>query len=220
MSQDQAPDKRPAEPVHIRTGPIWDQSCRDAKEATGGPAAVLVFHGMGQQVKFETISAVAGAIREEARAQGGVTRDLAVHLSRVEDQFLARAEIAWRDAGGGSHEVHVYEAYWAPLTEGQVSYWDTLKFLFNAGWSGLRYSWPFSSRIFQRWMFGDPQDLPIGGSTFPALLAAVAVILLQFGVIAWVSVRVAQVLFALVSAGAMPRMARAEWPALSIAAVA
>lgn len=192
MSENQAPGKRPAEPAHIRTGPIWDQSCRDAKDATGGPSAVLVFHGMGQQVKFETISMVAGAIRDEARARGGATKDLAVHLSRVEDQFLARAEIAWRDAGGGSHEVHVYEAYWAPLTEGLVSYWDTLKFLFEAALQGLRYSGPFGSRFFERWMFGSPQNLRVGASTFWAMLAVLIVLLLQVGIIALVSARVAQ----------------------------
>lgn len=209
-------EKRPAEPANIRTGPIWDH----AKAAAGRPVAVLVFHGMGEQVKFETISAVAGAILDEARAHGGVTKDLAVHLSCVGDQFLARAEIAWRDARGESHEVHVYEAYWAPLTEGMVSYWDTLKFLSSAAWNGLRYSWPLGSRTFRRWMFGNPQVLPIGGPTFPGLLAIAAVLLGQVGIIAWVSVRVAQALFALVSARVLPRMAGAEWLVMTIAAIA
>ncbi|MCU1335045.1 MAG: hypothetical protein JWO19_626 [Bryobacterales bacterium] len=215
MSQNQAPDKRPAEPAHIRAGPIWDQNCRDAKEATGGPSAVLVFHGMGQQVKFETISAVAGAIRDEARAQGGVTKDLTVHLSRVEDQFLARAEIAWQDASGGWHEVHVYEAYWAPLTEGLVSYWDTLKFLFQAGWQGLRYSWPLGSRTFRRWMFGGPQVLPIDAFVFPALLAVLTVLLLQVGIIALVSLRMTQWL-----TGAVALPAGIGWLVLWIAVIA
>ena len=215
MSQDSGESKRPAEPVHIKTGPIWDQNCQDAKAAIGGPAAVLVFHGMGQQVRFETISMVAGAIRDEARAQGGTTKDLAVHLSRVEDQFLARAEIAWEDARGRSHEVHVYEAYWAPLTEGLVSYRDTLKFMFQAAWNGLWYSRPFGSRIFQRWMFGAPQDLPIGAFAFPALIAMVAILLLQVGIIALVSLRVAQWLN-----GTMPLPAWNGWLALWVASIA
>jgi len=210
MSEDQAPDKRPAEPAHIRAGPVWDQNCDAAR-----PAAVLVFHGMGQQVKFETISAVAGAIQDEARAQGGVTRDLAVHLSRLDDQFLARAQIAWRDANGGSHEVHVYEAYWAPLTEGRVSYGDTLKFLFQAAWQGLWFSRPFSSRIFQRWMFGAPQSLKIGAWTFPAMLAVLALLLLQVGIIALVSVRLTQWLTGI---KALP--AGIGWRALWITAIA
>jgi hypothetical protein len=208
-------EQRPAEPARIRAGEIWDQRCEEAK-----PSAVLVFHGMGQQVKFETISTVAGAIQDEARQQGGVPKDLVVHLSRVEDRFVARAEVAWQDAQGGSHEVHVYEAYWAPLTEGRVTYWDTLTFLFQAGWNGLVYSWPFGPRTFHRWMFGGPQKLPIGAATFPGLLAVLAVLLMQFGVIVWVSVRLAQLLFAVISAQAMPQMAGGEWPMLGIAAIA
>ena len=211
---EQAPDKRPAEPAHIRTGPVWDQRCQEAR-----PSAVLVFHGMGEQVKFETISAVASAIQDEARAQGGVTQDLAVHLSYVGDQFVARAEIAWRDAQGGSHQVHVYEAYWAPLTEGRVSYWDTLTFLIQAAWNGLRYSWPLGSRTFQRWIFGGPQVLPIGGSTFPGLLAVAAVLLAQVGVIVGVSLRLAQMLFTLVSRQPMLQMSAKEWSVLSIASI-
>jgi len=214
MSEDQAPDQRPAEPAHIRTGPIWDQNCQEAK-----PSAVLVFHGMGQQVKFETISMVARAIRDEARAQGGVTQDLAVHLSYVDDQFLARAEIAWRDASGGSHQVHVYEAYWAPLTEGRVSYWDTLAFLFQAALKGLWYSRPFSSRSFRRWMFGRPQNLPIGASTFPGLLAVSAVLLSQVVIIALVSLKVAHWLAALVSTQTLPHLPGSGRLALWIAAI-
>ena len=215
MTENQPPDKRPAEPAHIRTGPVWDQKCEESR-----PSALLVFHGMGQQVKFETISMVAGAILDEAREQGGVTKDLAVHLSRVEDQFLARAEVAWQDAGGGSHEVHVYEAYWAPLTEGLVSYRDTLKFLFQAGWQGLWSSRPFSSRIFQRWMFGGPQDLPIGASTFPAMLAVLAVLASQVMIIALVFARLAQWLAAFFYTSALPQFGGVGWLVFWILAIA
>jgi hypothetical protein len=214
MSDEKVPDKRPAEPAHIGTGPVWDEKCQAAR-----PSAVLVFHGMGQQVKFETISMVAGAILDEAREQGGVTKDLAVHVSRVDDQFLARAEVAWRDAYGGSHEVHVYEAYWAPLTEGLVSYRDTLKFLFQAGWQGLWTSRPFSSRIFQRWMFGGPQDLAIGASTFPAMLAVLIVLAAQVVIIALISARLARWLAAFASTGALPEFGGAMWLALWILAI-
>ena len=175
---------------------------------------------MGQQVKFETISMVAGAILDEARSQGGATKDLTVHLSRVDDQFVARAEVAWKDASGGSHEVHVYEAYWAPLTEGLVSYRDTLKFLFEAAWEGLRASQPFGSKTFGRWMFGKPQTLKIGSSAFLAMLGVLLVLLVQVAAIAYVSARVAQWAGVFLMAGTIPILGGIGGVVLWIAAIA
>lgn len=54
---------------------------RDVAAApTASPVAVLVCHGMGQQVRYETISAVANAIRIEAEKAGGVAEPLDVRL--------------------------------------------------------------------------------------------------------------------------------------------
>ena len=220
MSQVPTSGKRSPEPAKIRMGPIWDESCQEAREKTGGPTAVLVFHGMGQQVKFETISMVAGAILDEARAQGGTTKDLTVHLSRVDEQFVARAEVAWKDAAGAAHEVHVYEAYWAPLTEGLVSYRDTLKFLFEAAWTGLRASRPFGQQTFWRWMFGGPQELKIGTSAFLSMLGVLIVLLVQVAAITFVSARVGQWLAAFLAAGAIPNFGGAAGIVLWIAAIA
>jgi hypothetical protein len=212
--------KRPPEPAKIRTGPIWDESCREARDRSDGPTAVLVCHGMGQQVKFETISMVAGAILDEARSQGGETKDLTVHLSRVDDQFMARAEVAWKDPAGDAHEVHVYEAYWAPLTEGLVSYRDTLKFLFEAAWAGLRASQPFGRKMFARWMFGKPQELKVGSSTFVSMLGVLLLLLIQVAAIAFVSARVAQWIAAFLMAGAIPNFGGIGGIVLWIAAIA
>src|SRR5690348_7189261 len=213
-------NKRPPEPAKIRTGPIWDESCREARDRSGGPTAVLVCHGMGQQVKFETISMVAGAILDEARSQGGMTKDLTVHLSRVDDQFVARAEVAWKDAAGDAHEVHVYEAYGAPLTEGLVSYRDTLTFLFESAWAGLRASQPFGRRMFGRWMFGKPQELKIGSSTFVSMLGVLLLLLIQVAAIAFVSARVAQWMAAFLMAGTIPNFGGIGGIVLWIAAIA
>ena len=117
----------------IHYGPTFNP----AAKLDEGPesVAVLVCHGMGQQVRYETISAVANAIRIEAVAEGGKVDPVEVHLSKENDAFLARAELNWQDSVQVEHCVHVYEAYWAPLTEGKVSCWDTLKFLFGAAWT-------------------------------------------------------------------------------------
>jgi len=127
----------------VHYGPLWDNDLEHLRQEQRGPVAVLVCHGMGQQVRYETISSVAQAIRTQAASDGGAVSDVEVHLSKLHDSFLARAEIKWTDADSHDHAAHVYEAYWAPLTEGRVTYWDTIKFLFAAAWNGLRYSMPF-----------------------------------------------------------------------------
>jgi hypothetical protein len=83
---------------------------------------------------------VANALRTEVTEEGGQGDPVEVHLSKENDAFLARAELNRRDAEKVKHCVHVYEAYWAPLTEGKVTYWDTLKFLFGAAWTCFQYS--------------------------------------------------------------------------------
>ncbi len=155
------------------------------------PVAVLVCHGMGQQVRYETIAAFTEAIRLEAVRQGCETEPVDVRVCEINDDFLARAELRWRK-DGEAREIHVYEAYWAPLTEGKVSYWDTIKFLLRAGTYGLRWSKPFMPSSFQRWMFGDAQKMPIGRGTWLAMMVVLAFLLLQVGVIAYVSLALAQ----------------------------
>lgn len=106
--------------------------------------AVLVLHGMGQQVPFETVGNVAEKIRKRkdweplvdaVKAQtvscnGGAPADAT--LSRI------RMEI---NQDGAPRVVDFYESYWAPLTEGRVNSVDALKFLMNAGLAGIRLSW-------------------------------------------------------------------------------
>jgi len=43
----------------IHYGSIWNQSLESARENRHGPVAVLVCHGMGQQVRYQTISSLA-----------------------------------------------------------------------------------------------------------------------------------------------------------------
>ena len=84
--------------------------------------AVWIVHGMGQQVPFETL---------EQLAEGLITA--AAHSSpplpvpppkfrevRVNNTVLQRIELALPRPGGDPQEVHLYECYWAPKTEGAV----------------------------------------------------------------------------------------------------
>jgi hypothetical protein len=170
----------------IHYGLLWDRRLEEAYERGQGPTAVLVCHGMGQQVRYETISGLAEAIRQAAAESGGHVDPINVRLCSLGDDFLARAEVSWRGANGEDHSAHVYEAYWAPLTEGKVTYWDTVRFLLGAAYNGLRYSRPFIRTTFQRWMFGGPESLPIGRLTWFGIVAVLVFLALQVGAIWYV----------------------------------
>jgi hypothetical protein len=126
--------------------------------ATYQRVAVIVHHGMGQQVPFETIEGVANAICSQAGAPplAPVVRyaRLGVAGDEIEPE-LVRAELrlqkTTQEARREHFDVHVYESYWAPLTEGQVSISDVIWFLLRAGWNGVHNT---ADRTFQRWLFG------------------------------------------------------------------
>ncbi|MFY9822107.1 MAG: hypothetical protein WAM82_12045 [Thermoanaerobaculia bacterium] len=82
-----------------------------------------------------------------------------------------RLELELEDPRGVTHEVHVYEAYWAPLTEGNVTLRETMGFLLGGGFNGLA-----NSGTFKRWLFGKYQSFAIPVRTVLYLLVTVAVI--------------------------------------------
>ena len=126
--------------------------------------AVLICHGMGQQVQFETLDTVVREVRETAlRCATLASADQAVGVSihPDDDRFVARAELNLKvaDQNGSRREVHFYEAYWAPLTEGRVTLRQTLTFLIDAGRGGLNFA--FEDGVFDRWMFGGREEFQI-----------------------------------------------------------
>jgi len=122
--------------------------------------AILVAHGMGQQVPYETIEDVAYAVALGASNAGAVCNEPVmryVRLSTSDDAAapeLMRAEFTITDTQNVTREVHIYEAYWAPLTAGKVTAADVISFLFNAGWNGISNT---EAGTFKRWMFGAEQ---------------------------------------------------------------
>jgi len=116
--------------------------------------AVFVCHGMGQQVPFETIDAVARVLRKAVASENAGMEEPQIEVGLVSfphsERRLPRAALRFRTADGRSRVVHVYEAYWAPLTEGKVRLRDVMRFLFVAGVGGLLKA----RRPFWRWMFG------------------------------------------------------------------
>jgi hypothetical protein len=145
-------------PVHIRNG----------RAQNAGKTAIVVCHGMGQQVRFQTIGDLIATLSRRFR----VAKPVSGRLVRFDDLTLGRAEMTWADEAG-EHEVHVYEAYWAPLTEGRVNLRDVLSFLLHAGIDGTRAA---LRGTFHRFMFNDRQTFPVARWTFLSFLVALLVV--------------------------------------------
>ena len=145
----------------------------DAVPHPGGPAAILVAHGMGQQIPFQTLDDVAeGLLRMDARGRAAAPDPVARTIA-ADGERVSRLELSLQlDAAGTTREVHIYEGYWAPLTEGRVSMKDVVQFLFRAGWRGLR----FGVEPFKRWLFGEYWTLPAPTRTILYLIVALAVV--------------------------------------------
>ena len=143
--------------------------------------AILVVHGMGQQVPYETIDGVRRAAIRGAITGGGTVNNVAIRSVRLGNRGkdgmeseLVRAEIQIKPSSGQEHEVHIYEAYWAPITEGKVTAADVVKFLSDAGWNGIKDTigglarvgpkgerGEYMYRFYQRWIFGAYQQFSL-----------------------------------------------------------
>jgi hypothetical protein len=128
-----------------------DAACPDA-------TAVIVFHGMGQQVRWETIGTLIDTLDRHGHVhQRSVhTRQAAFTDGDKKELRLGRAEcfMASPQPGGTPIETHIYESYWTPITEGAVGTRDVVRFLVTAGWDGIRYS----LRDFKRHVLGRLQS--------------------------------------------------------------
>ena len=112
--------------------------------------AVLVCHGMGRQVRWATLNDLVTTLRRQNLVNTPASTRL-VQFSDAPDQpILGRVELTLSE-GGDQRELHVYEAYWAPITEGRVTLRDVASFLFNAGFRGAWYSFvPFNRLLFNK----------------------------------------------------------------------
>ena len=125
----------------------------------------MVTHGMGQQVPFQTVAQIAEALKGQASFQPN-----RVQLTKNAD-LLSRLETSYEGNDGVRTNVHLYEGYWAPLTEGKISFWETIKFLYSGGVAGLATCLRrIRGEKFDRWMFGEVQELPIKPGTLVFLL--------------------------------------------------
>ena len=149
----------------------------------GQRVAIIVNHGMGQQVPYETIEGVAKAVwRGITHEKNGPDAGCVIRRVRprtegkgeVETE-LVRAEIEMQH-GQQKYDVHIYESYWAPLTEGKVTLKDLMSFLFNAGWNGFLNT--SAKNGFQRWMFDSEQRFKLPKLRLMLILTALMLLLL------------------------------------------
>jgi len=143
-----------------------------APEPRRPPIAVFVVHGMGEQIPFQTIELVAEGIRKAGGTSPGKPRVASVLL---DGERLSRTELEIRDSRGIAREVHIYEGYWAPLTEGVVRLRDVVAFLFRGAANGI---WNAARKNgFRRWIFNEYLPVAVPASALFALLAALGVVL-------------------------------------------
>jgi hypothetical protein len=157
------------------------------------PSAVLVFHGIGEEVRFETLGRAASLILVEARERGA--KDISVVIRPVPkdievSKLEVRAELSWTEVDAttlaqAKRQVHVYEAYWAPLTAGEVSYMETMGFLVVAGWNGLQGVFR-SGKVgaFNRWLFGGFKEMKTTAGTLYLLAVLLFLVVAVWAIIA------------------------------------
>ena len=163
-------------PLELKT---FDPEAKSARPGIGNPRKVAVFvaHGMGQQVRFETLEQVARAILSRVEPEPGVVPEVSVREVRLGAERMHRVELripcpARDGEAPRAIDVHLYEAYWAPLTEGRITVGETVIFLVQAGLSGFASA----GRKFARWMFGGPAPLDVLPRTRIHLAFTLAVI--------------------------------------------
>ncbi len=137
-----------------------------------GPVAIVVAHGLGQQIPFQTLDDVAEGLRaiDRSRRTGPQPQPVA-RTVELGGERMSRLELKLL-AGGTERDVHIYESYWAPMTEGRVSMRDVMGLLVRGGLGGLR----LARRPFRRWMFGEFVEFPAPLMTVLWLLLALSVV--------------------------------------------
>jgi len=148
--------------------------------------AVLIVHGMGQQVPFQTISQLMQGILTKHEALNpnnalppNVTVNLAKLTSSSDAPVLMRAEcrLSEKQADGKPDKirnVHVFEGYWAPLTEGEITFLEVISRLYRAGWNGIRAR--LKASTFGRWMFNGSRPMNIKTGTLSLLLLTLLIL--------------------------------------------
>lgn len=116
-------------------------------------SAVFVAHGMGQQLRYSTLDQITQELLEkDARQRGGKSKQPPTETITLKGEhgLMWGIKLMLQNEDQTEREVHIFEGYWAPLTEGEVTLRDVVTFLFIAGLNGLKNG----RARFNRWLFG------------------------------------------------------------------
>ena len=140
----------------------------------------LIYHGIGQQVQLEDsttsspiLCSTTPPVSMMTRTNESTSKMTAPPSSTSVSAGRGARGLTLPDAHGGEVRVHVYEAYWAPLTAGKVSLRQVVAFLLDAGLGGLAAA----RRTFLRWMFGGWQEFARSYRAFAELAVAILFVL-------------------------------------------
>lgn len=125
---------------------------------TGKPIAVYTVHGMGEQVRFQEIDKIAAILEDEQKRFGYTLLSTTARIVDLGAGPHPRTDMLLQRADGHQVEVHIYEAYWAPVTEGRVTLKDAVDFLTQAGWDGFKEA---KSGLYMRWVYDRWQSNPL-----------------------------------------------------------
>ena len=154
----------------------------DAQTLQGKNVALLAVHGIGQQAPYVTLSELCKSLHQNAPQ--GVT------LQGPEPGFAydargkrhyARMRFRVLEQGAVAQTLDVFEAYWAPITEGQVGAIDSIKFILS---QGLQAAWTALRGQFRRHVFDQEHHYDLGSTWLSLLLAYGVVAALLF--VVWV----------------------------------
>ncbi|HJQ40762.1 MAG TPA: hypothetical protein VKB93_26790 [Thermoanaerobaculia bacterium] len=122
---------------------------------------------------FETMDQVARGLCEEIEHanQTWVVKRAAESV-RIGCETLQRLELDVLDGEEIKQSIHIYEGYWAPLTEGVAKLRHVVRFLLSGAFNGLR-----SDAVLHRYMFGKPRTFDISRGSL-TLLSAVIITLI------------------------------------------
>jgi hypothetical protein len=130
--------------------------------------AALVVHGMGQQKSLDTESGFAARLHQ------------CIGLERVEAAVVQEGgdRLGVLTCVGHGAEVSVFEAYWAPETEGLAGMWEVIWFLLLTAWNGLQ---GIGSR-FSRTVFGQDYQYQPRHATMELILLLLCYVTSLLGV--------------------------------------
>jgi hypothetical protein len=153
------------------TEAAYEVATAPASDRAATRYAVFFTHGMGQPIPFQTIDQVATSLRALDQKLGHHNPSPVGRTIKSGDDWLNRIELRIK-SGADLVDVHLYEGYWAPLTEGRTTARNVIGFLAGAGLNGLRHT----KGKFRRWLFGKYPELPIPVRTVFYLLIALATV--------------------------------------------